>query len=49
MSLAYGARLVRAYLDADRVADATAALEGLRPHHPPGDLTVTRLGSQDPR
>lgn len=42
MSLAYGARLVQAYLDAGRVADATEALEGLRPHHP-GDLTVTRL------
>ena len=41
-SLAYGARLVQAYLDAGRVADATAALEGLRPHHP-DDLTVTRL------
>jgi tetratricopeptide (TPR) repeat protein len=42
MSLAYGARLVQAYLDAGRVDDATEALEGLRPHHP-GDLTVTRL------
>ena len=41
-SLAYGARLVQAYLDAGRVADATAALEGLRPHHP-DDLTVIRL------
>ena len=41
-SLAYGARLVRAYLDAGRVADATAALEGLRLQHP-DDLTVTRL------
>ena len=41
-SLAYGARLVQAYLDAGRVADARATLEGLRPHHP-DDLTVTRL------
>ena len=41
-SSAYGARLVQAYLDAGRVADATAALEDLRPHHP-DDLTVTRL------
>lgn len=42
MSLAYGARLVRAYLDAGRVADANVALEVLKPHHP-GDLTVVRL------
>jgi tetratricopeptide (TPR) repeat protein len=41
-SSAYGARLVQAYLDAGRVADATAALKDLRPHHP-DDLTVTRL------
>ena len=41
-SLAYGARLVQAYLDAGQVTDASAALEGLRPHHP-DDLTVTRL------
>ncbi len=41
-SLAYGARLVQAYLEADRVADAQTALESLRPHHP-DDLTVIRL------
>ena len=41
-SLAYGARLVQAHLDAGRVTDATTALEGLRSHHP-ANLTVTRL------
>ena len=41
-SLAYGARLVQAYLEVDRVADAQTALESLRPHHP-DDLTVIRL------
>ena len=41
-SLAYGARLVQAHLDAGRIADATNALEGLRSHHP-DNLTVTRL------
>ena len=41
-SSAYGARVVQAYLDAGRGADATAALEDLRPHHP-DDLTVTKL------
>ncbi len=42
MSLAYGARLIQAYLAAGRVNDATTALEAIRPHHS-GDLTVTRL------
>ena len=41
-SLGYGARLVQAYLDAGRVADAATALESLRPHHPDA-LTVARL------
>jgi len=41
-SLAYGARLVQAHLDAGRITDATTALEGLRSHHP-DNLTVTRL------
>jgi tetratricopeptide (TPR) repeat protein len=41
-SLAYGARLVQAYLDAGRLADATAALENLRAHDP-DHLTVARL------
>ena len=42
MSLAYGVRLAQAYLDAGSVANATAALDDLRTHHP-GDLAVTRL------
>ena len=42
LSLAYGARRVRAYLDAGRIPEATAALEAVSPHHP-GDLTVARL------
>ena len=42
MSLAYGTRLIQAYLDAGRLDDARTALEALRPHHS-GDLAVTRL------
>ena len=42
MSLAYGARLVQAYLEAGRVVEASMALDGLKPHHP-DDLTVVRL------